>query len=103
MIIATTQTIGGKQIRETRGIVFGEVVKAVNFARNFSASLTRFTGGHVTEFEQELADVRAHAIGIMMQRAADLGANAVVAVDFDYMMEDGMMFVSANGTAVVTD
>jgi uncharacterized protein YbjQ (UPF0145 family) len=40
----------------------------------------------------------------MQQRAAQLGANAVVGVDIDYEVlgaDNGMLMVTASGTAVV--
>ena len=42
----------------------------------------------------------------MEQRAADLGANAVVGVDIDYEVlgaGNGMLMVTASGTAVVAE
>ena len=42
----------------------------------------------------------------MEQRAADLGANAVVGVDIDYEVlgaGHGMLMVTASGTAVVAE
>ena len=41
----------------------------------------------------------------MQERAAALGANAVVGVDIDYEVlgaDNGMLMVTASGTAVVT-
>jgi uncharacterized protein YbjQ (UPF0145 family) len=40
------------------------------------------------------------------QRATDLGANAVVGIDLDYEVlgeKNGMLMVSASGTAVVVE
>ena len=42
----------------------------------------------------------------MMQRAAQMGANAVVGIDIDYEMlgsDNGMMMVTVSGTAVLVD
>ena len=42
----------------------------------------------------------------MEQRAARIGANAVVGVDVDYEVlgaDNGMLMVTVSGTAVVTD
>ena len=44
------------------------------------------------------------ALGELQQRALALGANAVIAVDIDYEVlgsNNGMLMVSASGTAVV--
>ena len=45
MIITTTPSIEGRQISQYLGIVFGEVISGVNFARDFAAGLTNFFGG----------------------------------------------------------
>ena len=42
MIISTTSTIYGKNIKEYRGIVFGEVINGVNFIKDFSLNFYIF-------------------------------------------------------------
>lgn len=106
MIITTTPQIEGKRILEYRGIVFGEVVSGVNFIKDFSASLSNIFGGRSGSYEQELMQARDNALYEMQQRAAQVGANAVVGVDIDYEVlgaDNGMLMVTASGTAVVTD
>ena len=104
MIITTTQSIEGRQIIEYKGIVFGEVVTGVNFIKDFSAGMRNIFGGRPGSYEEELMDARRSAFGEMEQRAQALGANAVVGVDVDYEIlgaNNGMLMVSASGTAVV--
>ena len=84
MISTTTNTIEGMQIREYKGIVFGEVISGVNFVRDIAASFSNFFGGRSNSYEQELLEARSRALAEMEQRAAALGANAVVGVDIDY-------------------
>lgn len=106
MIITTTPQIEGKRILEYRGIVFGEVVSGVDFIRDFAAGLTNFFGGRSNSYEDELMKARQSALAEMQQRAAQMGANAVVGVDIDYEVlgaNNGMLMVTASGTAVVTD
>ena len=106
MIISTTSSIEGKQIKEYRGIVFGEVINGVNFMRDFTASITNIMGGRATEYEEELIDTRADAINEMMKRAEKIGANAIVGVKVDYEtigQNDSMIMVVASGTAVVVE
>ena len=80
MIITTTPSIEGKEIREYRGIVFGEVVSGVNFVKDFAASLSDMFGGRSNTYEEELVNARTRAIAEMESRAVQLGANAVVGV-----------------------
>ncbi len=106
MIITTTPSIEGKKIISYRGIVFGEVIAGVNFVKDFVAGLSNFFGGRSGTYEEELINARESALHEMQQRAFALGANAVVGVDIDYEVlgtDNGMLMVSASGTAVVTE
>lgn len=106
MIITTTTSVEGKNIVEYKGIVFGEVISGVNFLRDLAASFSNFFGGRSGSYEEELIQARQNAIREMEERAISMGANAVVGVDIDYEVlgaDNGMLMVTANGTAVVTD
>ena len=83
MILTTTPTIEGKQIVEYKGVVFGEVVAGVNFMKDIGASIRNIFGGRSQSYEGELIDARKNAMEEMSQRAAQLGANAVVGIDID--------------------
>jgi len=104
MLVATTPTLEGRQIIEYKGIVFGEVVAGVDFIKDFAAGLTNFFGGRSNSYEGELIEARQNAIAEMQQRAAQMGANAVVGVDVDYEVlgqANNMLMVIVSGTAVV--
>jgi uncharacterized protein YbjQ (UPF0145 family) len=106
MIISTTPSIEGKKIIEYKGIVFGEVVSGVDFVKDFAAGLTNFFGGRSGSYEGELIEARQNAIAEMVNRAAGMGANAVVGVDIDYEVlgqGNNMLMVTASGTAVITE
>jgi uncharacterized protein YbjQ (UPF0145 family) len=103
MIVTTTPTIEGKQIKEYKGVVFGEVISGVNFIKDFSAGLSNFFGGRSETYEDELIQARESAMKEMQQRAFQLGANAVVGVAVDYEVlgaNNGMLMVTVSGTAV---
>jgi uncharacterized protein YbjQ (UPF0145 family) len=104
MIITTTPSIEGYPIREYKGLVVGEVISGVNFLKDFAAGLTNFFGGRSQSYEGELVAARESAIAEMQQRAAQMGANAVVGVDIDYEVlgeTNNMLMVTVSGTAVV--
>ena len=106
MITTTTNSVEGRKIVEYRGIVFGEVISGVDFVRDIAASFSNFFGGRSASYEEELVQARQNAIYEMEQRAAQLGANAVVGVDIDYEVlgaDNGMLMVTASGTAVVIE
>jgi uncharacterized protein YbjQ (UPF0145 family) len=103
MIVTTTPGVEGKQIVEYKGIVFGEVISGVDFIKDFAAGLTNFFGGRSKAYEGELLQAREEALVEMQERAAALGANAVVGVDIDYEVlgaNGSMLMVTASGTAV---
>lgn len=106
MTVTTTPSIDGKNILEYKGIVFGEIVSGVDFIKDFAAGLTNFFGGRSGSYEGELITARENAINEMIDRAAKLGANAIVGVSLDYeVLGQGgnMLMVTASGTAVRTD
>jgi len=101
MIVTTTPSIEGKRIESYLGIVTGEAILGANVFRDFFASITDIVGGRSAAYEQELSRARDIALNEMQERALALGANAVVGVDIDYeVLREGMMMVSASGTAV---
>lgn len=104
MIITTTPSVEGKRILEYKGIVFGEVISGVNVLKDFTAGLSNFFGGRSSTYEEELLNARNQALQELQNRAQGIGANAVVGVDIDYEVlgaDNGMLMVTASGTAVV--
>ncbi|SEF96088.1 Uncharacterized conserved protein YbjQ, UPF0145 family [Caloramator fervidus] len=106
MILTTTPNIEGKKIIEYKGIVFGEVISGVNFIKDFMANLSDLFGGRSKTYEEELMYARYKALEELKERAASLGANAVVGIDIDYEVlgqNGSMLMVTASGTAVVVE
>lgn len=102
MIITTTPTIEGKPIKQYYGLVCGEAIMGANIVRDIFASITDVVGGRSGAYEHKLAKAREIALEEMNEQASRLGANAVVGVDLDYeVIRDGMLMVTASGTAVV--
>ncbi len=106
MLVTTTPSVEGKKITSYKGIVFGEIISGVNFVKDISAGLRNFFGGRSGAYEGELIEAREAALREMEQRAAKIGANAVVGVDIDYeVLGQGgsMLMVTASGTAVIIE
>lgn len=104
MIVTTTSYIEGKKVEEYKGIVFGEVITGVNILKDFAAGVRNIFGGRSQSYEDELLQAREEALREMEERAAQKGANAVIGVDIDYEVlgaDNGMLMVTASGTAVV--
>ena len=104
MILTTTNSIEGSTITAYKGIVVGEAIMGANIVRDFFASVTDVVGGRSGAYEQKLKDARAEAMAEVEERAAALGADAVVGIDLDYeVVGDSMLMVSVSGTAVSTE
>ncbi|MGF1462919.1 MAG: heavy metal-binding domain-containing protein [Maricaulaceae bacterium] len=105
MIMTTTPSLEGRQIKTYLGIVVGEAILGANLFRDFFASIRDIVGGRSEAYEKSLGEARATAMAEMAERAQIMGANAVVGVDIDYEVigeQGSMMMVSVSGTAVIT-
>ena len=103
MILTTTPSVEGRTIADYKGIVFGEVISGVNFLKDFASSIRDIIGGRSNTYEKELVSARENALNELSQRAAQMGADAVVGIDIDYDVlgqGNGMLMVTASGTAV---
>lgn len=101
MVLTTTPNIEGRAIRDYLGIVTGEAIMGANIIRDLFAGITDIVGGRSGAYEQELAKARQIALQEMEEQATRLGADAVVGIDLDYeVVREGMLMVTANGTAV---
>ena len=83
MIIATAPFIAGYRVAETKGQVFGLVVRSRGLGGNLMAGLRSIGGGEIHEYTSLLEDTRRQAIDRMVQNATLIGANAVISMRFD--------------------
>ena len=106
MTITTTPTIEGKRITRYCGVVAGEAILGAILFMDLFAGIRDLVGGRSATYERELQRARDIAMNELQQRAQELGANAVVGIDLDYEVlgqGNGMLMVSASGTAVVVE
>ena len=102
MLIATAPFIAGWRVTETKGHVFGLVVRSRGLGGNIMAGLRSLGGGEIHEYTSLLEDTRRQAIDRMVQNATMMGANAVISMRFDSSELAGTMSeIVAYGTAVV--
>ena len=104
MVITTTNEIQDKKVMEYKGIVFGEVISGVNMFKDLGANLRNIFGGRSKGYEDELLAARKNALEEMKNRAASLGANAIIGVKMDYEVlgaDNGMLMVTCSGKAVI--
>lgn len=102
MIVTTTPTIEGSQIRNYLGVVTGEAILGANIMKDLFAGFRDIVGGRSGVYEQELQKAREIAMREMEEAATDLGADAIVGVDLDYetVSSGNMLMVTVSGTAV---
>ena len=106
MILTTTPGIEGRRVVRYAGVVTGEAILGANIFKDIFAGIRDIVGGRSAAYEQELRRARSIALTEIRQAAADLGANAVVAIDIDYETvgsQGSMLMVSVSGTAVVVE
>lgn len=106
MQVTTTPSIEGKRITKYCGVVAGEAILGTNILKDLFAGIRDFVGGRSATYERELQNAREIALKELQERAQRLGANAVVGVDLDYEVlgqNNGMLMVSASGTAVIIE
>jgi uncharacterized protein YbjQ (UPF0145 family) len=104
MIVVTTEDVVGHRIVETKGQVFGLVVRSRGLGGNVMASLRSLGGGEITEYTELLEEARRHAIDRMVGNATAMGGNAIVRMMFDSSeIGQTMSEIVAYGTAVVLE
>ena len=104
MIITTTPFVAGYRVVETRGQVFGLVVRSRGLGGNMVAGLRSIMGGEIHEYTSLLEDTRRQAIDRMVQNATLMGANGILSMRFDSTELAGTMSeIVAYGTAVVLE
>ena len=106
MLVTTTPTVDGKRITRYCGVVAGEAILGANLFKDLFAGIRDIVGGRSATYERELQRAREIALEELQQRAQEAGANAVVGIDLDYEVlgpGNGMLMVSASGTAVVVE
>jgi uncharacterized protein YbjQ (UPF0145 family) len=103
MIVTTTSSLNGHEIKDYCGVVVGEAILGANVFRDLFAQITDIVGGRSGAYEHELGKFRNKALRELEERATEKGANVVVGADFDYEVINKMLMVPTSGTAVVID
>ena len=102
MIISTTETIQGKEIHKTIGLVRGNTIRARHVGKDIMAAIRTLVGGEIAEYTKLMAEAREQALDRLEAEATRLGANAVVSVRFSTsVVLGGSAELLAYGTGVV--
>ena len=98
---STAFTIDGYRITKTYGIVRGIVVRSRSIFGTIGGSLQTLVGGNITLFTNLCEKTRGDAFEMMLDHAAERGANAVIGVRYDATeLMQGVSEVLCYGTAV---
>lgn len=101
MIVTTNDSIAGKRIVRTLGLVRGNTIRARHVGRDITAALRNLVGGEVSEYTKLMGEAREQALDRMTEEARELGADAIVATRFQTsMVMTGAAELLAYGTAV---
>ncbi len=101
MIIANTETIVGKSIKENLGLVRGNMIRARHIGNDILAGLRNIVGGEIKEYTQMINDARDEAVEKMIEEARKLDADAIINVRFaTSQVMGGAAEILAYGTAV---
>jgi uncharacterized protein YbjQ (UPF0145 family) len=100
-LVTTANDLPGFRIVRNMGIVRGIVVRSRSLFGTIGAGLQTLVGGNITLFTELCEKTRQEAFDLMLQHAAERGANAVLAMRYDANeVMQGVTEVLAYGTAV---
>ena len=103
-LVTTAFTLDGYRIVQNLGLVRGIVVRSRSVFGTLGASLQTLVGGNITLLSSLCEKTRQQAFELMLNHAAEMGANAVVGARYDATeIMSGVTEVLAYGTAVVVE
>ena len=103
-MVTTGLELAGYRVVRNMGVVRGIVVRSRNVLATLGASLQTILGGNITLLTQLCERTRQDAFAMMMQHAAERGANAIISARYDANeVMQGVTEVLAYGTAVYVE
>ena len=105
-IIITTETAPNLNITKRIEIVTAECAFGMNIFKDLFAGVRDIVGGRSEAVQKTMRDSRKTALYELKKEAYEVGANAVVGVDLDYVElsnAGSMVMLVASGTAVVIE
>ena len=103
-LVTTAFDVPGYRTVKSFGVVRGIVVRSRSIVGNIGAAVQTLIGGNITLYTELCENARADAFRLMLEHAADLGANALIGVRYDANeVAAGVTEVLAYGTAVIVE
>ena len=101
---STTFELDGYKVKRNLGQVRGITVRSRSVIGTLGASLQTLIGGNISLFTELCEKTREEAFDLMMQHAAQMGANAVIGIRYDATdVMQGVSEVLCYGTAVIVE
>jgi uncharacterized protein YbjQ (UPF0145 family) len=99
--VTTAFDLHGFRVKRSLGVVRGVTVRSRSILGTLGGALHTMVGGNITAFTNLCEKARAEAFELMVSHAAEMGANAIIAMAYDANeVMDGVTEVLAYGTAV---
>jgi len=105
-ITLTTETAPNLKIMKRIEIVTAECAFGMNAFKDLFAGVRNIVGGRSEAVQKTMRDSRRVALYELKKEAYEVGANAVVGVDLDYVelsSSGSMVMLVASGTAVIVE
>ncbi|MCW5936698.1 MAG: YbjQ family protein [Fimbriimonadaceae bacterium] len=102
--VTTANEFQDHRVKKYLGVVRGITVRSRSVVGNLGAALQTLVGGNITIYTQLCEHARQEAYDIMVRHAAEVGANAIIAMRYDANeIGQGVTEVLCYGTAVIIE
>jgi uncharacterized protein YbjQ (UPF0145 family) len=100
-LVTSAFELPGLEVVRNYGLVRGIIVRSRSIVGNIGAAFQQIAGGNISIYTELCERARMDAYELMIQHAAQLGANAVIGVRYDATeITQGVSEVLCYGTAV---
>jgi uncharacterized protein YbjQ (UPF0145 family) len=100
-LVTSAFELPGFEVVRNYGLVRGIIVRSRSIVGNIGAAFQQLAGGNISIYTELCERARSEAYELMIQHAAEIGANAVIGVRYDATeITQGVSEVLCYGTAV---
>jgi uncharacterized protein YbjQ (UPF0145 family) len=103
-MVTTAFELHGFSVKQSIGVVRGLTVRSRSVLGTIGGALQTIVGGNISLFTELCEKSRNEAFELLLQHAAQVGANAIIGMRYDANeVMDGVTEVLAYGTAVIVE
>lgn len=103
-MVTTGFELEGFKIVKNLGVARGIIVRSRSIIGSIGAGLQSLVGGNISLFTELCEKTREDAFNLMLEHAAEMGANAVIGARYDATpIANGISEVLSYGTAVIVE